>query len=60
VLLTGDTTEITALAERPASRFVFANAGDFGCALVLPDSSSVQWLETGIGTVSDDLQRAML
>lgn len=43
-----------------APDFVFANDGDFGYALVLPDSTSVAWLEQHIGSVKDDLLRAML
>jgi aminopeptidase N len=40
--------------------YVYANAGDQAYALVLPDSGSVRWLETHIGTVDDPLLRAML
>ena len=43
-----------------APDFVFANAGDYGYALVRLDTRSVAWLETGIGTVRDDFLRAML
>jgi aminopeptidase N len=37
------TLEVTAARNRPAPAFVFANDGDFGYALVLPDSAS-RWL----------------
>jgi aminopeptidase N len=52
--------EVTAARDRPAPAFVFANDGDYGYALVLPDSASVTWLEHHIGTVRDDFLRAML
>jgi len=45
-------------SERPA--YVYANAGDYGYALVLPDSGTVRWLESNVGTVGDPLLRAML
>ncbi len=60
VLMERDTTVITAARGRPAPSFVFANAGDYGYALVLPDSVSVAWLERKIGTIENDLERAML
>ena len=60
VEMRGDTTVVTAAAGRPAPDFVFANDGDYGYAIVLPDSVSVQWLEQHIGSVPDDFLRAML
>ena len=60
VEMRGDTTVVTAAAGRPAPDFVFANDGDYGYAIVLPDSMSVQWLEQHIGSVDDDFLRAML
>ena len=51
---------IPAARGRPVPDFVFANDGDYGYAIVLPDSASVRWLEARIGTVQDDLLRAML
>ncbi len=60
VEMRGDTTIVTAAAGRPAPDFVFANDGDYGYAIVLPDSVSVQWLERHIGGVTDDFLRAML
>jgi aminopeptidase N len=53
-------TEIPQAHGRRTPAFVFANDGDYGYALVLPDSASVTWLERNIGTVKDDLLRAML
>jgi aminopeptidase N len=52
--------EVRAARGLPAPAYVFANDGDHGYALVLPDSASVRWLETRISTVRDDLARAML
>jgi aminopeptidase N len=60
VELRGDTTVIAAANGRPAPAFVYANDGDYGYALVLPDSASVRWLEQSLETVSDDFLRAML
>ncbi|MBU6366422.1 MAG: ERAP1-like C-terminal domain-containing protein [Gemmatimonadetes bacterium] len=60
VELRGDTTEVAAARGRPAPDFVFANHGDHGYALVLPDSASVRWLETGATTITDPFLRAMV
>ncbi len=60
VEMTASTLEVTAARGRPAPDFVFANDGDFGYALVLPDARSVTWLEQHVGRVGDDLLRAML
>jgi aminopeptidase N len=60
VLLDREKTVITAARGRKAPAFMFANDGDYGYALVLPDSASVRWMESRIGTVRDDFTRAML
>lgn len=60
VELRGDTTVVAAAAGAPAPDFVYANDGDYGYAIVLPDSASVQWLEAHIESVHDDFLRAML
>ncbi|MBY0489218.1 MAG: ERAP1-like C-terminal domain-containing protein [Gemmatimonadaceae bacterium] len=60
VELRGDTTVVTAAAGQAAPDFVYANDGDYGYAIVLPDSASVQWLEQHIEQVPDDFLRAML
>jgi aminopeptidase N len=60
VELRGDTTVVTAAAGLPAPDFVYANEGDYGYAIVLPDSASVQWLEGHIEQVPDDFLRAMV
>ena len=60
VEMTAQTTVIAAARGLKTPAFVFANDGDYGYAIVLPDAASVQWLESNIGTVKDDLLRAML
>ncbi len=59
VVLRGRVTEVPVKGTR-APDFVFANARDFGYALVHLDSRSVGWLEGHIGEVRDDFLRAML
>ncbi|MDB4884630.1 MAG: hypothetical protein JWN79_68 [Gemmatimonadetes bacterium] len=51
---------VVPVAGRRAPDFVFANAGDYGYGLVELDPRSVSWLESHVGTVRDDLLRAML
>jgi aminopeptidase N len=53
-------TVVAAARGRRAPDVIFANDGDYGYAIVLPDSASVSWLERNVSTVKDDLQRAML
>lgn len=60
VQLRGDTTVVHAAVGRPAPSYVFANHGDYGYAIVLPDSSSLRYLEQHIGRVADELLRSML
>jgi aminopeptidase N len=60
VELRGDTTLVMAAVGKPAPAFVYANDGDYGYAIVLPDASSVRWLEGKLETVTDDFLRAML
>jgi aminopeptidase N len=60
VELRGDTTDVRAAIGRPAPAFVYANEGDYGYAIVLPDSASVAWLERHVAEVPDDFLRAML
>ena len=57
-LLARSTSVPAAGAQAPD--FVFANAADYGYALVRLDPRSVRWLEIGIGTVHDNFLRAML
>lgn len=58
--IVAETTIVAAAAGHPAPAFVFANAGDHGYALTLPDERSVAWLEHHIGEVDDAMLRAML
>ena len=60
VEMVAETTVVTQAVGRRAPSFVFANAGDYGYALTLPDARSVAWLERNIGSVDDAMLRAML
>ncbi|HEV8150287.1 MAG TPA: M1 family aminopeptidase, partial [Gemmatimonadales bacterium] len=61
VTLSGAVTEVTAAVGRPAPRFVFPNAGDYGYFVSLLDSASVRALEHGaLRSVPDALLRSML
>lgn len=60
VELKGDTTVISAVNGEATPSFVYANLGDYGYAIVLPDSTSSRWLEQHIESVPDDFLRAML
>ncbi|WP_026850543.1 M1 family metallopeptidase [Gemmatimonas phototrophica] len=60
VELRGDTTIVRDAVGREAPAFVYANEGDYGYAIVLPDTMSVNWLEQQIASVDDDFLRAML
>ena len=59
VELRGHVTSVAAAGKR-APDFIFANAADYGYALVHLDDRSVRWLEMHIGEVRDDFLRAML
>ena len=43
-----------------AHSFVFANAGDYGYAVIVLDTASARWVEHHIGDVHDPLLRAQL
>jgi aminopeptidase N len=60
VEITTTVTEVTAARGLPAPAFVFANEGDYGYAIILPDSASTTWLLGHVGEVKDDMLRAML
>ncbi|HEY3287551.1 MAG TPA: M1 family aminopeptidase [Gemmatimonadaceae bacterium] len=61
VELTGRTTTVARAAGKPAPRFVFPNAGDFGYQLVHLDTASRRALLSGdLAQVADPLLRAML
>ena len=54
-------TEVPAARGLPAPEMVFANAGDHGYFLTLPDSATVRALETGaLGRTRDPFLRALL
>jgi aminopeptidase N len=57
---TGETTVVAGAAGLPAPAYVFANDGDFGNAIVLPDSASTQWLLANLASEPDDFRRALL
>jgi aminopeptidase N len=59
VELRGRVTEVRVAGKR-APDYVFANAGDFGYAIVRLDARSMDWIEGHIGEVRDDFLRAML
>jgi aminopeptidase N len=44
----------------PAPDFVWANDGDYGYALFLPDERTAEWIAGNAATVKDGLLRAML
>ncbi|HEX8693959.1 MAG TPA: M1 family aminopeptidase [Longimicrobium sp.] len=60
VSLTGEATEVGGAAGLPAPDYVWANDGDYGYGLFLPDDRSAAYLEEHVGQVEDDLLRAML
>jgi len=60
VTLSSRDTEVEAVRGLPAPAFVWANDGDYGYAVVLPDSHSVAWLTQQLPSVKDDLLRAQL
>jgi aminopeptidase N len=51
---------VVPVAGRRAPDWVFANASDYGYALVQLDDRSVRWLEQHLGEERDDFLRAML
>ena len=59
VRFTGARTVVRSAAGLPAPDFVWANDGDFGYGLFLPDERSAQWLLQHASDVSDPLLRAM-
>ncbi len=60
VEITKTVTEVTAARGLRTPDFVFANDGDYGYAIVLPDSASTSWLLEHVGEVKDATLRAML
>jgi aminopeptidase N len=61
VELSGAVTDVADAVGKPAPRFVYANAGDYGYMLTRLDSTSLAALERGaLGQVDDAFLRAML
>lgn len=60
VALDGASVKLPALEGRPAPRFIYANAGDFGYGIFVLDARSRDYLTQHIGQVSDALLRALL
>jgi aminopeptidase N len=56
---TGRTTQVRGARGLPAPDFVFANDGDYGYGIFLPDPSSAAWLLEHAHTIEDGLLRAM-
>lgn len=54
------TAETTLVAIDARAELVYANADDYGYALLLLDDGSVRWLERRVGTIDDAFLRAML
>jgi aminopeptidase N len=59
VPFTGSRTVIREARGLPAPDYVFANDGDFGYGIFLPDAHSAAWLLQHAGGLQDDLLRAM-
>ena len=60
VPLTGEATKVDEAWNHPAPDYVWLNEGDFGYGLFLLDDESAEYVEANIGTMEDDLLRAML
>jgi aminopeptidase N len=59
VSLAGARTNVAAARGRPAPNYVFANDGDYGYGIFLPDARSTEWLLASATTLQDDLLRAL-
>jgi aminopeptidase N len=59
VTLDGERTIVASAHGRPAPDWVFANDGDFGYGIFLPDARSAEWLLAHAAALDDDLTRAM-
>ncbi|MBV9109838.1 MAG: ERAP1-like C-terminal domain-containing protein [Gemmatimonadetes bacterium] len=56
----GDSVVVAPAAGLPAPDYVWANEGDYGYGLFLPDERSAAWIAGHVGEVHDGLLRAML
>jgi aminopeptidase N len=59
VSFSGANTQVRSARGLPAPDFVFANDGDFGYGIFLPDPRSAAWLLEHASTIEDGLLRAM-
>lgn len=59
VAFSGDTTRVEAARGLPIPDYVFANDEDFGYGIFLLDPASAGFLAEHVGTLEDDLLRAM-
>lgn len=56
----GDSAVVEGAAGLPAPDYVWANDGDYGYGLFLPDARSAAWIAEHVGEAQDGLLRAML
>jgi aminopeptidase N len=56
----GDSAVVEGAAGLPAPDYVWANDGDYGYGLFLPDARSAAWIADHVGEARDGLLRAML
>ncbi|HEY3812813.1 MAG TPA: M1 family aminopeptidase [Caulobacteraceae bacterium] len=56
----GETVTLDGASGLPTPDYVWANGGDYGYGLFLPDARSAAWIEANVGAVKDGLLRAML
>jgi len=56
----GDTVGIPDARDLPAPDYVWANDGDQGYGVFMPDARTLAWIAAHVGTVRDTLLRAML
>ncbi|CAN5628055.1 aminopeptidase N [soil metagenome] len=59
VTFAGERTVIDEARGMPAPDYVFANDGDYGYGIFLPDEHSADWLLRHTSELDDDLERAM-
>jgi len=57
---TGDSAVVEGAAGQPMPDYVWANDGDYGYGLFIPDARSAAWIAGHVGEVRDGLLRAML
>jgi aminopeptidase N len=60
VLFEGEEAVVAQAAGLPAPDYVWANDGDYGYGLFLPDAKSAEWIAGHVGSIGDGLLRALL